>query len=105
MRGVRGAVWLVAALLVGCVGKRVREPEQRPPLVSAPTRAPRADTAGRPLIDIPLDDAPRARMDGSRDARVALATAAQGASLDATGPWRLVDARNAVLVRARWLEY
>ncbi len=101
MRGVRGAVWLVAALLVGCVGKRVREPEQRPPLVSAPTRAPRADTAGRPLIDIPLDDAPRARMDGSRDARVALATAAQGASLDATGSWRLVDARNAVLVRAR----
>ena len=40
-------------------------------------------------------------MEGARDVRVALATAAQGAELSGTGDFRLFDARNTVLVRAR----
>lgn len=46
-------------------------------------------------------EAPNPRTEGVRDVRVALATAAQGAVLTATGPWRLFDARDGVLIRAR----
>ncbi len=38
------------------------------------------------------------RAEGNRDVRVALATAAQSAIVTATGPWRLFDAHDAVLV-------
>jgi stage II sporulation protein D len=106
VKAARGATLLVVALLAGCVAKRIRE---GPPTVRgdaptpAPPRAPR-DSAARPALpeaDIPRDEAPRVRVEGVRDVRVALATAAQGAILDASGAWRLYDARNAVLVRAR----
>jgi len=110
VKGTRGATLLVAALLVGCVSKRIREgppiykgEPQVPGGVTGAARPPR-DSAARPGAtpgDIPTDEAPRVRVDGARDVRVALATAAQGAALDATGPWRLFDARNNVLVRAR----
>ncbi|MBI1808258.1 MAG: SpoIID/LytB domain-containing protein, partial [Gemmatimonadetes bacterium] len=107
MKGVGGATLLVAALLVGCVTKRIRE---EPPVIrvdAPPAGATRAagatrDTASRvEATDIPRDEAPRVRVEGPRDVRVALATAAQGAILEATGGWRLYDAHNAVLVRAR----
>ena len=107
MKSTRGATLLVAALLVGCVTKRVHE---EPPVIRGdPQAAPRPvppahdSTArvGEAPPDIPRDEAPRQRIEGVKDVRIALATAAQGAALAATGPWRLFDARNAVLVRAR----
>lgn len=106
MKSTRGATLLVAALLVGCVTRRI---ETEPPIIrgdapaTVPPKPPR-DTAARPATapgDIPRDEAPRVRLEGMRDVRVALATAAQGAALGATGGWRLYDTRNAVLVRAR----
>jgi stage II sporulation protein D (peptidoglycan lytic transglycosylase) len=91
----------VLPLVSACVTKRVRQ-DERPPVVVEPPRRPPADTAKPPeQPDIPRDAAPRLRVEGARDVRVALATAAQGAVLSATGPWRLFDARDAVLVRGR----
>ena len=102
-------------LVAGCVTRRVPE-EDRLPLIQDPSRAP-ADSARQPgqsappgqpaqvvQAEIPRDAAPRLRIEGLRDVRVALATAAQGALLTATGPWRLFDSHDAVLVRARPLE-
>jgi stage II sporulation protein D len=69
--------------------------------MAPPSRAA-ADSARAPAPpDIPGDEAPPPRTEGSRDVRVALATAAQGAVLSGTGAFRLFDARNAELVRAR----
>jgi stage II sporulation protein D len=81
-----------------CVTKRVHEPDQPPLVVFGPVRA---DSGPPPGADIPRDEAPSARVEGWRDVRVGLATAAQSAPLDATGTWRLYDGRNAVLLRAR----
>ncbi|HVT40242.1 MAG TPA: hypothetical protein VHE78_14470, partial [Gemmatimonadaceae bacterium] len=88
----------VLSLSAACVTRRVRQ-DERPPVVIAPPR-PRADTTKPPEPDIPGEPAPRLRVDGVRDVRVALATAAQAAVVSASGPWRLLDARQAVLVRA-----
>jgi len=83
-----------------CVTQRVRQDESPPVIVAAPSRA--ADTT-KPPEPPPIErvEAPRLRTEGIRDVRVALATAAQGAVLTATGAWRLFDAHDAVLVRAR----
>lgn len=94
-----------AALLgiIACVTRRVPE-EDRPPVIVAYPReaAAAADSSNRAVQpDVPADEAPGARADGWRDVRVALATAAQAVPLGATGAWRLYDARNSVLVRAR----
>ncbi|HEY2849334.1 MAG TPA: SpoIID/LytB domain-containing protein [Gemmatimonadaceae bacterium] len=91
------AVLAGSLVAVACSPKRVREPGQ-PPMISFP-RA-RADTprAGEPM---PADEPPPPRPEGSRDVRVALATAAQGAVLSGTGAFRLYDARNSEIVRAR----
>ncbi len=71
-------------------------------IVAYPRPAAAVDSA-RPAVqpDVPPDEAPRARADGLRDVRVALATAARAVPLGATSAWRLYDARNSVLVRAR----
>jgi len=89
-----------APVLVGCVTRRVREDEKPRIVIALP--APPADTTKLPEPP-PIErvEAPGIRTEGLRDVRVALATAAQGAVLAATGPWRLFDARDAVLVRAR----
>lgn len=83
-----------------CVTQRVRQDESPPVIVAAPPRA--ADTT-KPPEPPPIErvEAPAIRTEGSRDVRVALATAAQGAVLTATGGWRLFDAHDAVLVRTR----
>jgi stage II sporulation protein D len=87
-------------LLAACVTRRVREDERPPVVVVSPPRA--ADTTkAQALPPMERVEAPAIRTEGVRDVRVALATAAQGATLAATGPWRLFDARDAVLVRAR----
>ena len=97
-RGSRFALF-VLSLASGCVTKRVRQ-DERPPVVVAPPR-PRADTVKPPeQPDIPREPAPRLRVEGARDVRVALATAAQAAIVSASGPWRLFDVHEAVLVRA-----
>jgi stage II sporulation protein D len=102
--GVRwpmGVALLALPVVTACVTKRVRE-DERPPVVVAPPPRPAPDTSKPWLLpDIPTEAAPRLRTEGARDVRVALATAAQAAALSATGPWRLFDARDAVLVRAR----
>lgn len=98
-RGWR-AVLVVSLVAVACSPKRVRERDEPVPLPPPPR--PATDTARAPVqADLPGDEPPPARTEGSRDVRVALATAAQGAVLSGTGAFRLFDARNAELVRAR----
>jgi stage II sporulation protein D len=91
---------LCASLLavVGCVTRRVHEP---PVVVFGPSAADSARPAPPADADMPRDEAPRTRVEGWRDVRVALATAAQSVPLDASGAWRLFDGHNAVLLRAR----
>jgi stage II sporulation protein D len=89
---------LAVLAAAACVTRRVHEP---PVIVFDPTRADSATPTQSSPTEIPRDEAPRARLEGWRDVRVALATAAQSAPLDATGAWRLYDARNTVLLRAR----
>jgi len=96
------AVLAVSLLAVACSPKRVRENDQPPGMISFPRTA--GDTAKappRPAADMPTEEAPLVRPEGSRDVRIALATAAQGAVLSGTGAFRLFDARNSEIVRAR----
>ena len=93
------ATLILLPVISGCVTKRIRE-DERPPVIIAPPR-PSTDSVRTPeQPDIPRDPAPRLRVEGARDVRVALATAAQGAVLSASGAWRLFDAHDAVLIRA-----
>lgn len=99
-RTARG-LCLSSVFLVGaCVSQRVRG-DEAPPVVAAPSRPP-ADS-GRPpeSFEIPRDAAPKLRTEGERDVRVALAATSRDVVLTANGPFRLFDARNSVLVRAR----
>jgi stage II sporulation protein D len=101
-RGSRFAAPLFAAtLLVGaCVTKQVRDPG--PPRIILPP-LPVADSAPKaaPPVEMPRDTAPSIPMDRAQDVRVALATAAQQAPLTASGPWRLYDGTDGVLIRGR----
>lgn len=99
-RGSGGHVSLLMLVVAGCVTRRVREDDK--PLIVIAGPPPAADTT-KPPEPPPLEriDAPALRTEGAHDVRVALATAAQGAVLTATGPWRLFDSREAVVVRAR----
>ena len=98
--GMARAPFLLLLCLAACITRRV--PADDRPLVIVGTMPVRADSAKSDSpADIPRDEAPRQRTEGVRDVRVALATAAQGIELSAAGPWRLFDARNAVLVKAR----
>ena len=101
-RGWR-AVLVLSTLAIACSPRRVREDDQPTGMISLPRTA--ADSAKSPAQprqpELPGDEAPPPRMEGARDVRVALATAAQGAVLSGTGAFRVFDARNAVLIRAR----
>lgn len=98
-RGWR-AVLVLSLVGVACSPRRVRENDQPPPMISFP-KTP-AESAKAPAApDMPRDEPPPPRTEGARDVRVALATAAQGAALSGTGAFRVYDARNTVLVRAR----
>lgn len=104
-RGWRAVIgWTVVSVLaVACSPKRVRE-NDGPPMISFPrdpadSTKPSAPSAA--VAPIPRDEPPPPRTEGARDVRVALATAAQGAALSGTGAFRIFDAKNAVLVRAR----
>ena len=111
LRAVTGAARARRAARRGAVGarrrsagaaERVREDDQ--PTGDDPAEPPLpTDSAAQqpPQPEMPRDEAPPPRVEGARDVRVALATAAQGAVLSGTGAFRLFDARNAVLVRAR----
>jgi stage II sporulation protein D len=96
---------VVAAFAVACAPKRIRENDGPPGMVSFPRTA--ADSAKAPpqpkpeVAPIPRDEPPPPRLEGARDVRVALATAAQGAALSGNSAFRIFDAKNAVLVRAR----
>ncbi|MBW7934229.1 MAG: SpoIID/LytB domain-containing protein, partial [Gemmatimonadaceae bacterium] len=97
---------LVAAALLfigACVTTRLGGPAEgpvrvvrapAPPSDTAPTAVPRAE-------DVPRDEPPDFRIEGGRDVRVALATAASAPGVAATGAWRLFDERESVLVRGR----
>jgi stage II sporulation protein D len=104
-RGWRAVLswFFVSAVAVACSPKRVRENDGPPGMISFPRTA--ADSAKAPpqpeMPPMPRDEPPPPRAEGARDVRVALATAAQGAVLSGTGAFRIFDARNAVLVRAR----
>lgn len=95
-----GAVLAGSLVAVACSPRRVRESDQ-PPIISFPRTAADSARAGSPGADFPRDEPPPPRTEGSRDVRVALATAAQGALLSGTGTFRLYDSRNAEIVRAR----
>ena len=101
--GPRGwcAVLALSLLAVACSPKRVRENDQPPGMISFPRTAEDSAKAPPAGVDMPSDEAPLPRPEGSRDVRIALATAAQGAVLSGTGAFRLFDARNAEIVRAR----
>ena len=91
---------LVSTLGVACSPKRVPIDDGPPGMISLPRTA--ADSVKAPTPpDIPRDEPPSQRLEGSRDVRVALATAAQGAVLSGTGAFRIFDARNREVVRAR----
>jgi stage II sporulation protein D len=100
----RGATILVAAslLVAACVSKRVHDPG--PPRVILPPQPTAADTVAKAAValpELPRDAAPAIPVDRAQDVRVALATAAQQAPVTATGPWRLYDGTDGVLVRGR----
>ncbi len=91
---------LVSVLAVACAPKRIPDENGPPGMISLPRTA--ADSAKAPAQpEVPREEPPPQRVEGARDVRVALATAAQGATLSGTGAFRLMDARNAVVVRAR----
>lgn len=93
---------LATFVLASCITTRVRE-EPRPTGVFP---VPVAADSAKPPETPPMEriEAPGVHTEGVRDVRVALATAAQGAVLAATGAWRLFDANDGVLVRARDVE-
>jgi stage II sporulation protein D len=93
---------LVSLAAVACSPKRVREGDEPPGMISLPREEKKpADSARTPAQpDVTADEPPLPRAEGARDVRVALATAAQGAVLSASGAFRVYDARNTVLVRA-----
>jgi len=101
-RGWRAVLgWsLVSAFAVACSPRRVREDDGAPGMISFP-RTPADSAKAPPQPAMPADEPPPQRAEGARDVRVALATAAQGAVLSGTGAFRLFDAHNTVLVRAR----
>ena len=101
MSAWRRRATLALLLAVGaCVTRHV--PQEYPiPVIVMPPSAAKDSARTRAGEDVPTDAAPRPRTEGARDVRVALATAAQGAVLSATGAWRLSDSRNSVLVRGR----
>ena len=95
----RAAVALLLAV-GACVTRHV--PAEYPiPVIIMPPSAAKDSARAHAAEDVPTDAAPRPRAEGARDVRVALATAAQGAVLSATGAWRLSDSRNSVIVRGR----
>lgn len=101
----QAGVVVVALALVSlgaCVTRRIPDPGP-PMIILPPSRGrPAADTAKRaPAVELPTNPTPDAPKDGNLDVRVALATAAQEAPLSATGPWRLYDANNGLIVRGR----
>jgi stage II sporulation protein D len=108
-RAWANAVALSAAslLVAACVTKRVHDPG--PPRIILPPQATPADTspkvAAPPAMDVPRDPTPDVPLDRVRDVRVALATAAQQAPITATGPWRIYDGADGVLVRGRANEF
>ena len=95
------AVLAGSLVAVACSPKRVKEYDQPPGMISFPRTARDSAKAQPAAADMPRDEAPPPRPEGSRDVRVALATAAQGAVLSGTGAFRLFDARNSEIVRAR----
>jgi stage II sporulation protein D len=95
------AVLAVSLLAVACSPKRVREPDRSPGMISFPRTAGDSAKAPPQPAEMPNEEAPLTRPEGSRDVRIALATAAQGAVLSGTGAFRLFNARNSELVRAR----
>ncbi len=107
-RGWRAVFWVfrlavVSVLAVACSPKRVRE-NDGPPMISFPRVAvdsAKPAPATPETASILTIEPPPPRLEGARDVRVALATAAQGAALSGTGAFRIFDAKNAVLVRAR----
>jgi stage II sporulation protein D len=101
-RGWR-AVLVLSTFAIACSPRRVREDDQPTGVISLPRTATDSEKSpSQPRQpEMPGDEAPPQRMEGARDVRVALATAAQGAVLSGTGAFRVFDARNAVLVRAR----
>lgn len=98
-RGWR-AVLVACFVAVACSPRRVRETEPPAAVFSLP-RTPEDSAKAPPAPEMPRDEPPPPRTEGARDVRVALATAAQGAVLSGSGAFRLFDARNAELVRAR----
>jgi len=97
------ALSLLAGVLA-CPTPRQRPADQpSPDAGSATMPVPRMerppDRSG--AQEIPRDEPPRPRTESPGDVRIGLATAAQEASLSATGGWRLFDGRNSVLVRGR----
>jgi stage II sporulation protein D len=93
-------VVLTAGALSACVTRRVRDPG--PPMIILPPAAP-ADTTTRVAVppELPGNPTPDAPPDAIHDVRVALAASAQEVPLAATGPWRLYDGGNGVLIRGR----
>jgi stage II sporulation protein D len=89
-------------LVLGACVTRHMPPEYKLPQFPVVPGGP-PDTARTAAVApaVPTDAAPKPRTEGALDVRVALATAAQGAVLTATGAWRLYDDRNTVLVRGR----
>ena len=92
---------LVAAVLVGVAGcfSRPLPTESIPiPIKPNPAPVPAPDT----VEAMPTDAAPPGPSIGvGPPVRVALRVARDTATLSATGPWRLLDARGGVLVRSR----
>ena len=115
MRRRVGRHALALVLLIPVVGScfsRPIEPEGTPfPIPAAPRRAPApvapapvapAAPAPRAAEPMPSERTPAGPSAGSGPlVRVALRVARDTAALDATGPWRLLDAPGGVLVRSR----
>lgn len=95
--------WAAGALLLigACVTARLGVPVEEPARGRAADRraADTTKTAAPPRNALPPLDQPASNREGARDVRVALAAAASAPSIDATGPWRLLDANGDVLLR------
>jgi stage II sporulation protein D len=100
----RHALALVLFLpIVGSCFSRPIEPEGTPfPLPAPPRRAPEPVAPAPAAEPMPSERTPAGPSAGSGPlVRVALRVARDTAALDATGPWRLLDAPGGVLVRSR----
>ncbi len=109
MRRDRASLRVGLAVLVLALGaciSRIRTPEESPPPAPTPVPAPAPRPVEPPPTPLPTEPTPLPPSAGEGLlVRIAVRVARDTATLNATGPWRLVSADGGVIVRARAREH